>query len=196
MPTLRLTRTPATPSAPKRKPAAKAKAAPKRKPAAKSAPKRKPAAQAAPASTNGAATRGPKLPDGWTQRDFNQAVKDMEKAHATRVKFEEGLAEAQKEANGLALELLDAGIQMSVISEKLDLSRQWMYTMLKQRYEQEGIVPPTTPRGTSKPAARKRAAKKPAAAAKRSPARKAPAAKSPARKRPAVTSGGRVRLAR
>jgi hypothetical protein len=193
--------TPARKSAPKRKPAAKS--APKRKPAAaKSAPKRKPvAAQAAPADTNGGATRGPKLPEGWTQRDFNGVVKEMRKAKQAREKAEADLKAAQEAANGMALELLDEGIQMSVISTELELSRQWMYTMLKQRYEREGIVPPTTPRN-SKPAAKKRAAKKPAAAAKRSPARKAPAAKkAPARKRPASkpapTAGrGRVRIAR
>ena len=203
MPTLKLTGKPGTPArktAPKRKPAAKA--APKRKPVAKSAPTRKPVAKAAaaPASTNGGATRGPRLPDGWSQRDFNNVIKDMRKAKAARVAAEERLKEAQAAANQMAVELLDEGIQMSVISTELELSRQWMYSMLKAREENEGIPAPVNKR-TSKPVAKKRPAKKPAAA-KRSPARKAPASKAPARKRPAaktapaVTGRGRVRLAR
>lgn len=170
--------------------------APTRKPAAKQAPtrSRKPAAKAAatPASTNGAATRGPKLPEGWTQRDFNAAVKDMQKAKAARESAEDVLAEAQATANTMALELLQEGIQMSVISTELDLSRQWLYTLM----EKNGITPARAK--ASKPAARSTRTTKPAAK-KRPAAKSKPAAKrtAPARKRPAskpAAGRGRVRI--
>ena len=99
---------------------------------------RKPAAKAAaPAATNGGATRGPKLPEGWSQRDFNGIVKEMQKARTAREDAAEKLAEKQKVANDMALELLQEGIQMSVISTELDLSRQWLYTLM----EKNGITP-------------------------------------------------------
>jgi hypothetical protein len=176
--------------------------APKRKPAAKQAPTRKPAASkraakpaAAPASTNGGGTRGPKLPEGWSQRDFNQVVKEMGKARAARDAAAEKLAEAQEHANGMALELLQEGVQMSVISTELDLSRQWLYTLM----EKNGITPAGAK--AKKPAARRTAAtgKTSKPAAKKRPAAKKPAAKTaPARKRPAsapaTTPRGRVRI--
>jgi hypothetical protein len=207
VPTLKLTggKSPAR-SKPAAKPAARksaaksapSKSAPTRKAASKSAAK--PAAAApAQASTNGSQTRGPKLPEGWSKADFNRVVKDMQKAKAAREAAEARLKEAQEAANGLALELLDEGLQMSVISTELELSRQWMYTMLKKREEEQGIPAPVRSRSASKPAAkrtgtaRKRPAAKTAAksasksAAKRTPARKAPA------KKPVTTTGrGRV----
>lgn len=205
MPTLKLTggKSPAKSSAK----SAPARKSPARKPAAKqaSAPTRtsKPAARhttpaQAQASENGG-TRSPKLPEGWTKSEFNAVIKEMRKAKAAREAAEERLKEAQAAANGYALELLDQGVQMSVISTELDLSRQWMYTMLKARAENEGIPAPTRPRKpaakstrTTKPAAKrsaKQAATKPAA--KRSPARKRPpAAKS------APAGRGRVNIKR
>jgi len=190
VPTLKLTggKSPAR-TAPKRKPAAKQ--APTRKPAAKA----KPAAAAAPASTNGGGTRGPKLPEGWSQADFRKVVKDMQKARTAREDAAERLSEAQETANTMALELLQEGVQMSVISTELDLSRQWLYTLM----EKNGI----TPAGARKPAARRSAASgktsKPAAkkrpAAKAAPAKKAPARKRPASK-PAPAARGRIRIAR
>jgi hypothetical protein len=162
---------------------------------------RKSAPEQTAAPTNGG-TRGPKLPEGWTKRDFEKAVKDMRKAKEARENASEKLAEAQTAANTMALELLQEGVQMSVISTELELSRQWLYTLM----EKNGITPArarsakpaartrsaSTGR-TSKPAAKKRPAaksapkSKPAAAAKRS---------APARKRPASKPAGRVRLAR
>lgn len=208
MPTLKLTagKPASTRTAPARK-------SPARKPAAKAAakaPARKRAAAAAPAETNGAATRGPRLPDGWTQRDFDKLVKDMEQTVAYKNEAQEALAEAQAAVNELALSAIAEGIQMSVVSETLSLSRQWLYKLM----DENGV---TTARQATKPhpnkgltqeqieakAARdaakpKRAAKKPAA--KVAPARKAapaakrkPAAKAaPARRTPAR---GRVRIA-
>lgn len=186
-----------------------ARKTPARKPAAKQAPTRtsKPAAKRttpaqAQANENGGA-RSPRIPEGWTKAEFNAAVKDMRKARAAREAAEERLKESQAAANGMALELLDQGVQMSVIAVELDLSRQWMYTMLKQRAEAEGIPAPTRSRKpaakstrTTKPAAKKRPATKQAAskpAAKRSPARKRPPA---AKSAPTVTGRGRVRIAR
>jgi hypothetical protein len=174
--------------------------APKRKPAAKQAPTRtrKPAAKAAApaaASTNGG-TRGPKLPEGWSQADFRRTVKDMQKARTARETAAERLAEAQEHANTMALELLQEGIQMSVISTELDLSRQWLYTLM----EKNGITPA---RAARKPAAKRAPTGKTSKpAAKRRPAAKASAKRSPARKRPgaadavaAATAGrGRVRI--
>lgn len=215
MPTLKLSGTrPSSKPAPsrKRKPAAKTAAPParKRKPAAKQTPKRKPAAKQAPqaqaASTNGG-SRGPKLPEGWTKQDFNKLVKDMQRAKAARDKAEAEVAEAKRAANAMALYSLDEEIQMSVVARELDLSRQWLYTLLKDREEGriddearpiEGAKPKPAAKRSAKQAAKKPAAKKrPAAkaAAKSAPARKRPAAKkAPARKRPA--GGGRVRMAR
>jgi len=192
-----------------RKPAAKA--TPKRKPAAKAPATRtrKPAAKAAPASTNGAATRGPKLPEGWTKADFNQVVKDMQKARKARESAEVALKEAQREANVLALDMISQGIQMSVVSTELVLSRQWLYKIMEDAEEYGFDGPVVTERQatparkpaakkrpaagrTSKPAAKKRPAAKakPAPAAKRSPARKPPASKR------APAGRGRVRIAR
>ena len=213
MPPLRLTGKSGTRTAPKRKPAAKTAAPParKRKPAAKQAPKRKPAAKQAPqaqaASTNGG-SRGPKLPEGWTKSDFNKVVKEMQKTRATREAAQEKLSESKRAANALALEMISEGIQMSVVSTELDLSRQWLYNLMENLYEEYGYSEPVKTerqQAAAKPAARKRAAKpaatkKPAAkkrpaakaAAKSAPARKRPAAKkAPARKRPA--GGGTVR---
>ncbi len=181
--------------------------APKRKPAAKQAPTRKPAASkraakpaaATQASTNGGGTRGPKLPEGWSQADFRKVVKDMQKARTAREAAAERLAEAQETANTMALELLQEGVQMSVISTELDLSRQWLYTLM----EKNGITPARAARKpaarrsatasrTSKPAAKKRPAAKSKPAAKRSPARKRPGAADAVA---AATSGrGRVRI--
>jgi hypothetical protein len=175
--------------------------APKRKPAAKQAPTRtrKPAAKAAApaaASTNGGGTRGPKLPEGWSQADFRKVVKDMQKARTARETAAERLAEAQEIANTMALELLQDGVQMSVISTELDLSRQWLYTLM----EKNGITPA---RAARKPAAKRAPAGKTSKpAAKRRPASKPSAKRSPARKRPgaadavaAATAGrGRVRI--
>jgi hypothetical protein len=193
------TRKSAPKSAPKRKPAAKQAPTRSRKPAAKSTPKRKPAPEQTAAPTNGG-TRGPKLPEGWTKRDFEKAVKDMRKAKEAREAASAKLAEAQTTANDMALELLQEGVQMSVISTELDLSRQWLYTLM----EKNGITPARA--RSAKPAARTRSAStgrtsKPAAkkrpAAKSAPKSK-PAAKrsAPARKRPASKPAGRVRLAR
>ena len=171
------------------------KTAPARKPAAKRTPGRKPAAASKPvatqASENGAQTRGPKLPEGWSKADFNRVVKDMQRARKAREDAEERLKEAQEVANGMALELLDEGVQMSVISTELELSRQWMYTMLKKRAEEDGIPAPT--RSRSKPAAKKSAARK-APAARKPAAKKAPARKAPTRKAP--TGRARVRITR
>lgn len=176
-----------------------ARTSPKRKPAAKAAPKatartRKSAVVAAPAPVE-AAPRSPKLPEGWTKTDFNKAVKDMQRAKAAREKAAEALKESQKEANALALELLQEGVQMSVISVELDLSRQWMYTLM----EEAGIKPArstrkSTSRGrsttasktTSKPAAKRR----PAAKASAKPAAK----RTPARKPAATAARGRIRI--
>ena len=200
MPTLKLTGksgpTRST-STPKRKPAAKS--TPKRKPAARTAPK--PAAATAQA-TNGNG-RGPKLPEGWSKSEFARAIKDMQKAKAAKEAASERLTEAQRAANAMAINLLNEGVQMSVISTELEMSRQWMYTLLDKL--RDGLIDEdANPIEQTKPA-RKRtaAASKPAAkkrpAAKRTPARKPPAArKAPARKRPpapAVTGRGRVRLA-
>jgi hypothetical protein len=198
VPALRLTgKSPA-----RSKPAA-AKRTPARKPAAaKQAPTRKPAAKAAaPASTNGAATRGPKLPEGWTKTDFNRVVKDMQKANAAKVAAADRLDEAQYAVNELALGMISEGIQMSVVSKELDLSRQWLYNLMENLYEKYGYDEPVRtqrqqaakqPRGrsarasrTSKPAAKKPAARK-APAAKKAPTRKAPARKAPAAGRPRV----------
>jgi hypothetical protein len=197
VPTLKLT---GGSKSPARKSPAR-KAAPATKPAAKRTPTRKPAATkpaaarkpAATASDNGGATRGPKLPEGWTKRDFEKVVKDMQKARTAREAAAERLSEAQETANTMALELLQEGVQMSVISTELDLSRQWLYTLM----EKNGITPararskPAARRSastgkTSKPAAKRRPAAKPTA--KRTPARKPPARK------PATTGRGRVRI--
>jgi hypothetical protein len=206
VPTLKLTggKSPA-----RSKPAAPARKSPARKPAAKQAPTRtsKPApkrtAAAAPAQESNGNGRSPRLPEGWTKAEFNAVIKDMRKAKAAREAAAERLKESQAAANGLALELLDQGVQMSVISTELELSRQWMYTMLKERAEKEGIPAPTRSRKpaakstrTTKPTAKKRPATKQAAskpAAKRSPARKRPPA---AKTAPTVTGRGRVRLSR
>jgi hypothetical protein len=173
---------------------APARKSPARKPAAKQAPTRKPAAAApAQASENG---RAPRLPEGWTKAEFTRVVKDMQKARANREAAAEKLSEMQEIANGMALELLQEGVQMSVISTELDLSRQWLYTLM----EKNGIVPARAQRKpaarrsasaskTSKPAAKKAPAKKPAA-------KKAPARKAPARKPPATTGRARVRITR
>jgi hypothetical protein len=190
-------KSPATKPAPKRTPA--------RKPAAKATPTRKPAAKRSPApaqaETNGGA-RTPRLPEGWTKGEFTRVVKDMQKARKVREAAEENLKEAQATANQMALDLIASGLQMSIVSNELDLSRQWLYKIM----EDAGVKTARqaqTKRGrtasagrTSKPAAKKRPAAKASAAkpaAKRTaPARKAPARKPPAA--PAVTGRGRVRI--
>jgi DNA-binding phage protein len=189
VPTLKLTGgKPATrKSAPK---ATTARKSPARKPAAKSAATRKPATSAAKASTNGAATRGPKLPEGWTKADFNQIVTEMQAAHAEKVAATEALADAQEAVNSMALDLISQGIQMSVVSTELNLSRQWLYKIM----EDAGVktARQAAPKSrASKPAAKRRPAAKAAAkpTAKRSPARKRPAS-------PATTGRGRVHIAR
>jgi hypothetical protein len=211
VPTLKLSGSPARKSAPKsapkRKPSAKQAPARKTKPAAKSAPKRKPTPKSAPqtqaAQTNGGGTRGPKLPEGWTKRDFEKVVKDMRRAKEAREAAEERMKESRRAANAMALNLLDEGIQMSVISVELDLSRQWLYTLQEKRANGE-IDDEANP--VEKPAARKRSAATSKPAAKKRPAAKSapkskPAAKrsAPGRKRPASKPSagkGRVRLAR
>lgn len=193
MPTLKLagktparTSAPSTRSTPKRKPAAAAPSTPKRKPTAAKAPARKPAAAVSPtpAEVTGSG-RNTRLPEGMTKRDFERVIKDMQKAKAAKDAAAVKLSEAQALVNGMALDLLDRGVQMSVISNELDLSRQWMYSMLKKREEDAAASSrsrsrkPAAKQAAAKPTAKKRAAK--------------PVAKSaPARKRPA---GGRVRLA-
>jgi DNA-binding phage protein len=176
------------------KPAAKRTAS--KAPARKQAQARKPAATA---SENGSQTRGPKLPEGWTKSDFNRVVKDMQKAKAAREKAEQALKDAQADANTMALDLIAEGIQMSVVSKELDLSRQWLYKIMEDNdvktVRQQAARKPA--RRTAKPAAKKAAAAKPAA--RKAPARKPPAAKKTARTAPATSKRtaprGRVRLA-
>jgi DNA-binding phage protein len=203
VPTLRLksgsTGTRSKPAAAKRTPARKAAA--KQAPTRKTTSARKPAASATQASTNGAATRGPKLPDGWTKSDFTRIVKDMQKARAAKEAAAERLAEAQEAVNGMALDLIAEGIQMSVVSKELDLSRQWLYKIMEDNgvktERQQGKKPArsrSAGRTASKPAAKPAARKAPAA--KKPAAKKAPARKSPARKSPAATGRARVRITR
>ena len=208
MPTLRLTAgQPSTRTAPKRKPAPAAKAPARKAPARKAKP-------AAAPQDNGAATRGPKLPDGWTKRDFDKLIKDMNKSLANKADAQEALDEAAKAVNVLALEAINEGIQMSVVSDTLHLSRQWLYNIMDKAEDygfdgpvvterqatkahpnkgltQEQIDAKKAAKAKAKPKAAPKRTAKPTA--KRSPARK-PAAttrKPPARKAPARRSPAR-----
>jgi hypothetical protein len=217
VPTLKLTAgKPASTRTARTKPAAK-RSAPKTtparsKPAAKKVPARKSAAKATPVQENGAQTRGPKLPEGWTQRDFNTLVKQMEDARTDKEAAQEALAEAQTAVNELALDAIAEGIQMSVVSETLKLSRQRLYDLMEKadvKTERQATNPhpnkgltqeeieAKAAKAARKPAA-KRTAPKPAAkrASTRKPAAKrAPARKPPARKPAASGNGsGRVRI--
>lgn len=217
MPTLKLTAgKPTSTRTARTKPAAK-RSAPKStparsKPAAKKAPARKSAAKATPVQENGAQTRGPKLPEGWTQRDFNALVKQMEDARADKESAQEALVEAQNAVNELAMDAIAEGIQMSVVSEKLSLSRQRLYDLMEKANVQtermatnphpnKGLTQeeieakaakaarkPAAKRTAPKPAAKRASTRKPAA--KRAPARKPPARKPAAR----GNGSGRVRI--
>lgn len=212
MPTLKLKSGGSTGTRPARKsPASKpaAKRTPARKPAASTAPakrtpSRKPAASApAQAETNGGA-RTPRLPEGWTKGEFTRVVKDMQKARKAREDAEARVKEARDAANQMALDLIAAGVQMSIVSTELDLSRQWLYKIM----EDAGVKTARqaqTKRGrtasagrTSKPAAKRAPAAKATPKSKPAAKRTAPARKTPARKAPApaVTGRGRVRIAR
>lgn len=225
MPALRLTagKPTGTRKSPARtKPAAAASTrTPKRKPAAAT----KPAAKRTPkpnAKANGKAKvtpaapveRGPRMPEGWKQRDWDKMVKEFEAAKENKLAAQEALAEAQTIVNELAMDYLSAGVQMSVVSETLSLSRQRLYDLMDLygvQTERQAANPHPNKGLTqeqiearkakedrkatkAKPAAKrtpKRAASKPAAS--RTPARKPTAKRTPARK-PAARGG--VRLAR
>ena len=211
--------------APKRpsKPAAKRPAG--RTAPAKKTPARKPAARKpAPVEANGARTQGPKLPEGWTEKEFAALLKQMDEALSNKQAAEEALKDASTAVNVLALESINWGVQMSVVVDNLHLSRQWLYTIMENAgtmFKDYGFTGPVlTARQMDNPhpnkgltqdeidakAARKAkaAAKKPAAkksaarsAAKKPPARKpaASARKPPARKAPARRGSGTIRLA-
>jgi hypothetical protein len=163
---------------PRRKPAA-AKQATKQASARKQAPAKRTAPQDE-GNGNGGNGRSPRIPEGMTKRDFERLVKDMQKAQET--------------VNQMALDLIADGLQMSVVSSNLNLSRQWLYKIMedagvKTERQQSGSRRRSNG-ATSKPAAAKRSAAKPAA--KKSAAKKAPARKRPAAKQ---TSGrGRVNI--
>jgi hypothetical protein len=178
---------------PRRKPAA-AKQATKQASARKQAPAKRAAPQDE-GNGNGGNGRSPRIPEGMTKRDFERLVKDMQKAREAKDAAAEKLAEAQETVNQMALDLIADGLQMSVVSSNLNLSRQWLYKIMedagvKTERQQSGSRRRTSNGATSKPAAAKRSAAKPAA--KKSAAKKAPARKRPAAKQ---TSGrGRVNI--
>lgn len=204
MPTLKLVAgKPA--STPRAKPAGRSKPAAK-KPPTRTAPARRGAAKpAAPApADNGSQTRGPKLPEGWTNRDWDALVKQMDRARQDKAAAQESLTDAQTAVNELAMDAIDQGVQMSVVSEELSLSRQRLYDLMdlygvqterqatnphpNKGLTQDQIDARVAREARAKPAARKPAAKRTAARkapAKKAPARKAPAKKTPARKAPA-----------
>lgn len=177
---------------PRRKPAA-AKQATKQASARKQAPAKRAAPQDE-GNGNGGNGRSPRIPEGMTKRDFERLVKDMQKAREAKDAAAEKLAEAQETVNQMALDLIADGLQMSVVSSNLNLSRQWLYKIMedagvKTERQQSGSRRRSNG-ATSKPAAAKRSAAKPAA--KKSAAKKAPARKRPAAKQ---TSGrGRVNI--
>jgi DNA-binding phage protein len=177
---------------PRRKPAA-AKQATKQASARKQAPAKRTAPQDE-GNGNGGNGRSPRIPEGMTKRDFERLVKDMQKAREAKDAAAEKLAEAQETVNQMALDLIADGLQMSVVSSNLNLSRQWLYKIMedagvKTERQQSGSRRRSNG-ATSKPAAAKRSAAKPAA--KKSAAKKAPARKRPAAKQ---TSGrGRVNI--
>jgi DNA-binding phage protein len=186
-----------TRQAPSRRKSSASKQAPTRK----GAESRKPVAAQLPANENGngnGSQRGPKLPEGWSKRDFDRIVRDMQKAREKREKAEQALKQAQADANQMALELIGEGIQMSVVSRELDLSRQWLYKLMEDngvKTERQSAAKRSSRSNggtTRSKSAAKRSAAKPAA--KKASARKAPAKKAPARKPPAKKTGGRGRV--
>jgi DNA-binding phage protein len=177
---------------PRRKPAA-AKQATKQASARKQAPAKRTAPQDE-GNGNGGNGRSPRIPEGMTKRDFERLVKDMQKAREAKDAAAEKLAEAQETVNQMALDLIADGLQMSVVSSNLNLSRQWLYKIMedagvKTERQQSGSRRRSNG-ATSKPAAAKRSAAKPAA--KKSAAKKAPARKRPAAKK--ASGRGRVNI--
>lgn len=108
-----------------------AKSTAKAKTATKPARKAPAAKKTAAKPKSSTATRRSSKPQ-VDQRTLDRHLKAMERTGAKREATKEKWEEAVKATHEAALEALDAGVPMSMVSEATGISRQWLYKLIEQ----------------------------------------------------------------